>query len=78
MSRSRNAADLVGLTLQDLLDEVVDDVAVVAREASDEASDVVAPLHRQAGQLQRCDPALGPVLQRRDVGVRQPERPSPR
>ena len=59
--------DLVGLALQHLLDQVVDDVAVVAGEAGDEAGDVVAPLHRQRRQLERGDPPLGAPLQRGDV-----------
>ena len=45
---SRKLANIVGLTLPDLLDQVVDDVAVVAGEVGDEAGDVVSPLHRQA------------------------------
>ena len=56
-----------GLALQDLLDQVVDDEAVVAGESGDEAGDVVTSLHRQRGQLERGDPAFGPALQRRDV-----------
>ena len=62
---------MVGLALQDLLDQVVDDVAVVAGEAGDEAGDVVAPLHRERRQLERGDPAFGAPLQRRDVLRRQ-------
>jgi len=40
------------LALPDLLDEVVDDVPVVAGESGDEARDVVLSLHRQRRQLQ--------------------------
>ena len=58
---------MLGLALQHLLGQVVDDVAVVAGEPRDEAGDVVAALHRQRRQLQRGDPALGAVLQRLDV-----------
>ena len=68
---SRKLPDAFGLTLQHLLDQVVDDVAVVAGEAGDEAGDVVAPLHRERRQLQRGDPALGAPLQRGDVACRQ-------
>ena len=68
---SRKLADLVGLTLQDLLDQVVDDVAVVPGEAGDEAGDVVSPLHRERRQLERGDPAFGAPLQRRHVPRRQ-------
>ena len=63
----QEAPDLLGLTVQDLLDQVVDDVAVVPREARDEAGDIVAPLHRQRRQLEGGDPAFGAPLQRGDV-----------
>ena len=68
---SRKLRTVLGLALQDLLDQVVDDVAVVAGEAGDEAGDVVAALHRQRRQLERGDPALGAPLQRGDVLGRQ-------
>ena len=73
---SRKSRTVSGLALQDLLDQVVDDVAVVAGEAGDEPGDVVAALHRERGQLQRGDPALGARLQRGDVagGERQAHR----
>ena len=51
--------DVIGLALQHLLDQVVDDVPVIPREAGDEAGDVVAPLHRQRRQLKRGDPPFG-------------------
>ena len=41
---SRKLADLFGLTVEDLLDEVVDDVAVVPGKSGDEAGDVVTAL----------------------------------
>jgi hypothetical protein len=50
------AADRLGLALQDLLDQVVDDVAVVSGEAGDEAGGVVAALQGQRCQLERGDP----------------------
>ena len=56
---------MFGLTLQHLLDQVVDDVAVVSTEAGDEAGEVVAPLHRERGQLERGDPAFGAFFQNR-------------
>ena len=46
-----------------LLDEVVDDVAVVTGEPGDEARDVRAALQRDGGQLERGDPPLGAVLE---------------
>ena len=69
---------MVGLTLQDLFDQVVDDVAVVPGEARDEAGDVVPSLHRERRQLERGDPALGAPLQRCDVLARPGPAPSPR
>ena len=39
---------MIGLTLQDLLGQVVDDVAVVPGEAGDESGDVVSALHETA------------------------------
>ena len=63
--------DTFGLTLQHLLAQVVDDVTIIAREAGDEAGDVVSPLHRQRRQLERGDPALGTSLQRGHVPRRQ-------
>ena len=62
---------MFGLTLQDLFDQVVDDVAIVPGKAGDEAGDVVASLDRERRQLQGSDPALGPTLQRRDIPRRQ-------
>ena len=72
---SRKLRTLLGLALQHLLDEVVDDVPVVAGEAGDEAGDVVAALHRQRRQLQRGDPALGAPLQRCRCPRRSSARP---
>ena len=46
-----------------LLDEVVEDVAVVAGEPGDEGRDVLAPLQRDGGELQGRDPPLGAVLE---------------
>ena len=63
----QEAPDTLGLTLQDLLDQVVDDVAVVPGEARDEAGDVVSTLHRERRELERGDPAFGAPLERRDI-----------
>ena len=60
-------AHVVGLSMQDFLDEVVDDEAIVAGETRDEAVDIVPALHRQGGQLERGDPTLRPLLQRGDL-----------
>ena len=57
-------AHVVGLAIQDLLDEVVDDEAIVSGETRDEAVDVVPTLHGQGRQLERGDPTLGALLQR--------------
>ena len=60
-------AHVVGLSLQHLLDEVVDDEAIVAGETRDEARDIVSALHREGGQLERGDPPFRPLLQRGDL-----------
>ena len=60
-----------GLTLQDLFDQVVDDVAVIPGEPRDESGDVVSALHRQCRQLDRRDPAFGTHLERCDIRRRQ-------
>ena len=69
-------ADGFGLTLQDLFDEIVHDVPVVARERPDETGNVLVALHRERGQLQTGDLAFGAALQRGDVRRRecQPHR----
>ena len=67
----QKAPDMLRLTLQDLPDQVVDDIPVVAREAGDEAGDVGSSLHRQRCQLERGDPPFGASLQSGDVGGRQ-------
>ena len=58
--------DVLGLPVQYLLGQVVQDVAVAAGELLDEPGDVATPLQRQRGQLQPGDPALGALAQRRD------------
>jgi hypothetical protein len=54
----------VGLALQDLLAQVVQDVAMGARERSKERIGVGAFAQRQGGQLQASRPPLRPVPQR--------------
>ena len=73
----QEAAHLLALPLEDLLGQVVQDVAVAAGERGDEAVDVAAPAQRQASQLQPGGPALGPRGQRRGDCVRQ-RRTGPR
>ena len=55
------------MPLQDLLDQVVDDVAVVACEAGDELGRVASTLHRERRELEGGDPAFGARLERGDV-----------
>jgi len=69
----QEVADLVGLVVEDLLDEVVHDVAVVAGEPRDERRRVLAAPQRDGRQLQRGDPALGAGSQGGDVGRVQVE-----
>ena len=63
--------DLVGLALHHLLHQVVDDVAVIAGEARDEAGEVVPSLHRERRELESGDPPLGATRQRGHIGRRQ-------
>src|SRR6266581_7633182 len=60
-------SDILGLALQDLLNEVVDDVPVVSGETRNERAQIVASLHRQRCQLERGDPSLRALIQRRDI-----------
>ena len=60
-------ADLLGLPVHDLLDEVVDDVAVVPGEPVDEPGGVLPPLQGQGRELQGGDPSLGPPLEGADL-----------
>jgi hypothetical protein len=62
---------LLGLTLEDFFDQVVDDVAVIAREGADEPGNVVPPLHRERRELEASDPAFGPRLEGYDVLCRE-------
>ena len=68
---SRKRADGLGLADEHLLDEVVDDVPIVAREAGDEPGGVLASLQREGRELQGGDPALGASLESGDVRGRE-------
>ena len=50
-------------TLQDLFNQVIDDVAVIFREAGNETSDVVSTPHRERSQLECGNPPFGALLQ---------------
>ena len=63
----QEAPDVLGLPLQHLFHEVVDDEPVVAGEGLDESGGVLAALERQRGKLEGDDPALGARLERLDV-----------
>ena len=63
----QEASDVVGLTLQDLFREVIDDVAIVPGEARDEAGDVASSLHGKPCELQGGDPPFGARLQCGDI-----------
>ena len=77
---SRNAAYVVRLPVQNLLDEVVEDEAMASGEGIDEPGDVFGPVAgarmgpgRQAGQLQPGRPPLGARLERGHECGLQPE-----
>ena len=57
----------LGLAVQDLVDEVVHDVAMGAGHRRDQARHVSAPLEGDGDQLQPDDPALGAGLEGRHV-----------
>ena len=69
----QEAANRIRLMRQHLLDQIVDEVPVVAGEPGDEAARVLAALQGERGELQRGDPPLGPLLQ----DARCPPRPDP-
>ena len=60
-------ADVLGLVLQHLVEQVVQDEAVAAGERADESGDVAAAAQRQGDQLQSGDPAFRAGLERVDV-----------
>src|SRR5215204_5656167 len=59
------------LAREHLFGQVVNHVAVTARESGDEARDVGAVSHGQRRQLQPCYPTLGALLQFGDILGRQ-------
>ena len=54
---------MLGLTLQDLFDQIVNDVTVIARESCYKPGGVLPPLHRERRELEPGDSALGSRLQ---------------
>ena len=74
----QEAANRIGLVLQHLLDQVVDDVPVVPGEPGDEAGDVVAALERERSELKRGNPPLRSLLQSRRRPLRRGPAPPPR
>jgi len=65
--RKQKFAHVRGLASENLLGQKVEYVTVAAREGFDEAGGVFATPHGETGQLQPGDPALCPLLQRRDI-----------
>ncbi len=59
--------DVRWLACEDFVGQILAHEAVAAAERADEAGPVVPLAHRQRGQLQAGDPALGARLQRRHV-----------
>ena len=58
---------------QDLLGEVVEDVAVRTAEGGDELFPVLGGPHRQVGEIQPGGPPVGPLVERGHAVGRQPE-----
>ena len=69
----QEGANVVGLTLQHLLGQVVDDVAVVPGESRDEASDVVRPCIESAASWSAVIQPFGPPVEGGDLLGRQVE-----
>ena len=63
------------LAVQDFFDQIVEDIAVVSGQRSNEMvpARILQTLHRQRSQLQAGDPALGTVFECRDLCRRQIE-----
>ena len=70
----QESTDGVGLREEHFLDEVVGDVAIVAREGPNELLHVAMMLERQRRQLEARDPAFRARLQRGHVCGREVER----
>ena len=60
-----------GLALKHLFDQIVKNVAVVARESTDEGGDILMALEGEGGQLQTGDPAFGALFQGADIVGRE-------
>src|SRR5918996_1548156 len=59
--------DLLGLAVEHLRAEVVDDVTLVARKRLDEGPRVGSPAQRESSEIQACGPTLRPLVQPRHV-----------
>ena len=68
---------MVGLALQHFLDQIVDDVPVIPREAGDEPGDVVASSPSTAPPAEARRSTLGAALKRCDILCRQPNPITP-
>ena len=55
------------LMLKDLIDEIIEDVAIAASKRLNQLSGIGVTAQRQSQQLQAGDPALGALLQRGDI-----------
>ena len=55
----QEGAHMLGLALQNLFNQVIHDIAVIAGEGLDEPGNIVLTLHRKRGQLQTGNPAFG-------------------
>jgi len=60
-----------GLAAEDLLGEVIEDIAVATVEAIDRGVEIVLALHRECCELQGGDPALRARIEQRDLGARE-------
>ena len=69
--RPRKRRTASGWRSQNLLDQIVDDIAIVPRKGGDEAGRVTTSLDRQRGQLQSCDPPFRALRERRNLAGRK-------
>ncbi|WP_419875124.1 hypothetical protein [Candidatus Pristimantibacillus sp. PTI5] len=67
----QEASDMVGLTLQDLFNQIVHNVPILSCECTNKRRNVLAPAHRERRQLEPRNPAFGAGLEHRNFVVRK-------
>ncbi len=67
----QKVADAVWQSSDDFVDQIVEDEAMTAGEGFDEGRGVITALHRERGELQARDPALGAGFEGRHLALGQ-------